>query len=218
MSEATLDQVIELCQSCESECSRRSARFITEAGAIPVMSRSVTEGHCQRRRDDAYAKCMDACRSVAAQCPAPAMVRQLVAEQARDFAVSAAQRDAGGAGNPVLFHEPQFQLRRCEAVVSTFVSTLFWMANTPARFDLEMRDYTEQRKREFNVAHGKNKPANIDMAGGDGGAFGDPAGGGGADPQQLGMPRPGTAHLSEEQRARLETIAAQSDPKSVRKW
>lgn len=259
MAEASLDQVVELAKRAAAECSRRAERFLTEVNPSPAVAKSITEGNHKRRRDDAYDKCMDAAASVLAQCPEPEGIRQLVREteesQKRAAAAKAAGNTTADASSNVVFHEPHFQLRRCETVVSSFVSVLFWMANAPTRYELEMKDFHEQRKQEKIGAYAdgtknvvksalgkKNLPPGMnsgytEVGGGDnksiseivgdriaassgGQTSGLAAGGAWMDQKdEHGIPiRPGTGHLSKEQRQALEELAQGSDPGKVQVW
>lgn len=252
MAETSLDQVVELCKRAQAECSRRAERFILEVNPSPAVSKTVTENNNKRRRDDAYDKCMDASASVLAQCPEPERIRSLVEETE-----SARRKQQAAAASPtsssVVFHEPHFQLRRCETVVSSFVNVLFWMANAPTRYELETKDFHEQRKQEKIGAYAEGTKAVVQnnfakrnlppgmssgytgVGGGDnksiseivtenfgnsGGAGGMAAGGAWMDQKdEDGIPiRPGTGHLTKEQRRALDDLARGSDPSSVRVW
>jgi hypothetical protein len=223
MAEVTLDSVVELAMRCEEECKRRAERFVVDVNPVMTLSKTVTETNHQLRHDEAVAKCRDACASVIGQCPAPEQVRKLLAEQAQMAKTAGGAAAAGPtplSGNAVVFHEPQFQLRRCEAAATTFVNVLFWMANAPTRYELAMRDFSDQRARDRAGPAGaalRETAANRNKLGGD--DLITLNSGGGPMIDEHGLPvRPGTGHLTPEQRARLEEIAAKSNASSVKSW
>ena len=251
--ELSLDQVVLMCKRAQQECSKRAERYLTEVNPSPAVAKSVTEQNHKRRRDDAYDKCMDAASSVLAQCPEPERIRDLVNETQRDAKKQlSSSSEAPDGGSKVVFHEPHFQLRRCETVVASFVNVLFAMANAPTRYELETKDFHEQRKQEKigAYAEGTKKTVTSNSAlgkrqlapgmtgplggGGDnneniadivsknfgGGLSAQQAGGAWMDQKDSdGIPiRPGTGHLTKEQRMQLEELAQGSDPKNVKVW
>lgn len=256
MTEVSLDQVVEMCKRAAQECARRTERFLTEVDPSPAVAKSVTAANHQRRRDEAYDKCMDTAASVLAQCPEPGKIRELVAETeaARKVAQQKNAASGGSGSGSVVFHEPHFQLRRCETAVASFVNVLFAVANAPTRYALETKDFHEQRKQEKigayaegtktvfkNTMATKNLPpgmtsgggAHAGMGGGDskdiseivaqnfgGGQNAMSSGGAWMDQRdEDGIPiRPGTGHLTKEQRRQLEELANRSDPGQVKVW
>lgn len=216
MATLSLDQVVELCKKCNDECARRVARFVEDVNPAPPIAKTQTDNNDRMRRDQAMEKCMTACSSVSAQCPSPDFIRNVVREQEEAVRTNKA---TGGDGK-ITFHEPQFQLRRCEGVVQNFVSTLFWIANAPTKYELDKKDYYEQRKTDL-AGPKRNSSGGLGAAAGADFASEVLANAGGATAAQVQKgPNgeeilPGTSHLSSEQRAQLEKFRNLANPSGL---
>jgi hypothetical protein len=231
MSTKSLAEMVELCGSCESECSKRSERFLIDVKPAPALGRTATENNDRLRRDTAFQKCMIACQQVSNQCPSPSFIRQVVREQEEEVQRAKA---AGGDGK-IVYGEAQYSLRRCEGLVQNFVSVLFAIANQPTTYDANKdEDYYGRRQKEVGGPAARNSTAGLggtdfasealaSRAAAGGGTVGaDMITRSGVTAEQLQRTNdgqeilPGTAHLSAEQRAQLQKFQQMANPGAMK--